>query len=296
MANDLISQSFQRESSNEPRRHRLAATLTQAMAQKKSFPTRSGDVAKQIGQVLNTPGRKETPAVGAPNAVEEIASGAQSWGAGDFDPTPYTIPADVSYAQIYMAEQDAFEQSVTGDKRRIRNREVAAGSCRATRAQNEAATGGGCGGASTARTRVGRAQKAAIRNIEAVPIPKLAKTAAAAQYSRNAQADDVTKNRRHGFCFYAPLGWLIEGPRRFTGLKPSAASWKRACQRRNVEQAGAALRISTAIWSMSGQRTNTRSPKYNAIIGSKKYSLEVQDRMFRQKALEMQDELSDPTA
>jgi hypothetical protein len=98
MANDLINQSFQQgiQAMN------LGGTasqqlLTQAMAQKKELSNTIGDVAKQIGQVLNTPGRKETPAVGAPNAVEEIASGAQSWGAGDFDPYANTIPADVSY-------------------------------------------------------------------------------------------------------------------------------------------------------------------------------------------------------
>lgn len=90
-ANDLINQSFQQglQAMNLGGQANQQL-LTQAMAQKKELSNTIGDVAKQIGQVMNTPGRKEQPQQ-AMNPVEEIAQGAQSWGteaySEPYDPT-----------------------------------------------------------------------------------------------------------------------------------------------------------------------------------------------------------------
>jgi hypothetical protein len=83
MANDLINQSFQQgisalglggQASN--------ALITQAAAQKKDLSNTIGEVAKQIGAVMNQPTRPDQGG-GAP---ANIASGAQAWGEGDYDP------------------------------------------------------------------------------------------------------------------------------------------------------------------------------------------------------------------
>ena len=98
LANDLINQSFQQgiQAMN------LGGTasqqlLTQAMAQKKELSNTISDVAKQIGGVLNTPGRKaeQPPAVGAPSAQQAITEGAQQWGQ-----EPYAEPYDPTGAVV----------------------------------------------------------------------------------------------------------------------------------------------------------------------------------------------------
>ena len=90
-ANDLINQSFQQgiQAMNLGGQANQQL-LTQAMAQKKELSNTIGEVAGQIGQILNTPGRKEQPQQ-AMNPIEEIAQGAQSWGA-----EPYSEPYEPS--------------------------------------------------------------------------------------------------------------------------------------------------------------------------------------------------------
>jgi hypothetical protein len=98
MANDLINQSFQQGiqalNLGGPANQQI---IQNAMKQREDIAKTIGDVAGEIGHVMNTPGRKEGAPQQSMNPVEEIASGAQSWGAGDFDPYANTIPADVSY-------------------------------------------------------------------------------------------------------------------------------------------------------------------------------------------------------
>ena len=60
----------------------------------------------------------------------------------------------------------------------------------------------------------------------------------------------------------------------------------------NVEQANAALKDFNNNMEYVRATNEYALAQYNSIIGNKKYSLEVQDRMFRQKALEMDDQLS----
>lgn len=95
-ANDLINQSFQQGiQAMNLGGQASQQLLTQAMAQKKELANTIGDVAKQIGQVMNTPGRTEQPT--APDAQGAISSGAQTWGAGDYDPYAETISPGVDY-------------------------------------------------------------------------------------------------------------------------------------------------------------------------------------------------------
>jgi hypothetical protein len=80
MANDLINQSFQQGVSALGLGGNASAALIRAAAeQKKDLANTIGEVAKGIGMIMNQPGQGG----GAP---ANIASGAQSWGEGDYDP------------------------------------------------------------------------------------------------------------------------------------------------------------------------------------------------------------------
>jgi hypothetical protein len=98
LTNDLINQSFQQgiQALN------LAGPANQqiiqnAMKQRTELSSTIGEVAGEIGKVLNTPGRQQQQQAPQMNPVEDIASGAQSWGAGEYDPYAEMVPADVSY-------------------------------------------------------------------------------------------------------------------------------------------------------------------------------------------------------
>jgi hypothetical protein len=65
------------------------ALLTNAMKQKQDLAQAIGEIAKQMGLVLNQPQR------GTPDTAQSIASGAQSWGAGDYDPYAGLITSDM---------------------------------------------------------------------------------------------------------------------------------------------------------------------------------------------------------
>jgi len=97
LTNDLINQSFQQGiqalNLGGPANQQI---IQNAMKQRSELSSTIGEVAGEIGKVLNTPGRKEEQPK-PPSTVDAISSGAQAWGEGDYDPYANMIPADVSY-------------------------------------------------------------------------------------------------------------------------------------------------------------------------------------------------------
>jgi hypothetical protein len=66
--------------------------LTNALKQKEDLANTIGEVAKQMGAVLNQPQQK--PQVGQPDVASSISSGAQQWGMGDYDPYANLMTVD----------------------------------------------------------------------------------------------------------------------------------------------------------------------------------------------------------
>lgn len=64
--------------------------LTNALKQKEDLANTIGEVAKQMGVVLNQPQQKTEQ----PNVATSIASAANQWGAGDYDPYANLFPVD----------------------------------------------------------------------------------------------------------------------------------------------------------------------------------------------------------
>jgi hypothetical protein len=64
--------------------------LTNALKQKEDLANTIGEVAKQMGMVLNQPQQK----VEQPNVANSIASAANQWGAGDYDPYANLMTTD----------------------------------------------------------------------------------------------------------------------------------------------------------------------------------------------------------
>lgn len=88
MANDLINQSFdQGIKAFGLVGPASQALITNAMKQRTDMANTISDVAKQVGMVMNQPGRTQQP-----TAQEAISSGAQNWGEGDYDPYANLMP------------------------------------------------------------------------------------------------------------------------------------------------------------------------------------------------------------
>ena len=125
---------------------------------------------------------------------------------------------------------------------------------------------------------------------EAVPTPKLEKPPPPPNSQEMLKPTTLQKTVGMASVFALLSVGLAKGQGIY-GLK-ALGGFMEGAHKGNVEQANAALKDFNNNMEYVRATNEYALAQYNAIIGNKKYSLEVQDRMFRQKALEMEDELS----
>ena len=184
-------------------------------------------------------------------------------------------------------EKDPYEISVEADKKAYAD-EIAK-EVEEQRAQNERARAA-VEAARQKREPEWEALKKRQAEYEAVPTPTLAKPPPPPNSQEMLKPTSLQKTVGMASVFALLSVGLAKGQGVY-GLK-ALGGFLEGAHAGNVEQANAALKDFNNNMEYVRATNEYALAQYNSIIGNKKYSLEVQDRMFRQKALEMDDQLS----